>query len=126
MKRLCNCGDEWKEGDLPIGYSAPCDSPKEQCGCESRIKICIHNVPNLEDGRYVKSSFIFAEDNGTAYYIDDLGGEISFGQQPLFINNFDWENTAIKRATVYDFANHKGYVYDPDGALMSFELSEVV
>lgn len=97
----------------------PCDEN------HTNIKICAFVVPTLEEGRYFKNSFIFVQEDDSVYFISDDRSEIPFGSRPKFIENFDPEDSAnkFKSTVVYDVVNQAGYVYDPEGNMMTMSLT---
>ena len=43
---------------------------------------------------------------------------------PMFIDNFNPDDKAVPRQTVYDFANNKAYVFNPEGEYRTFQLTD--
>ena len=98
----------------------PCDEN------HTNVKICAFVVPTLEEGRYFKNSFIFVQEDDSVYFISDDRSEIPFGSRPKFIEDFDPTATDIhyKSTIVYDVKNSVGYIYDPEGRMVTISLTE--
>jgi len=129
----CNCGQPQKLCRCPLTKK---EGPKRACikectdcdqciPCESLVKICSFVVPTLEDGQRYRNSFIYNQGDDSVYYITDDNTPIRFGASPMFIDDFQPSARVIPRQMVFDFLNNKAYVFAPDGAVKSFNLSEV-
>lgn len=120
-KKLCRCP---QKGEAPQrAYIAECTDCDPCRPCESMVKICSFVAPTLTEGQRFRNSFIYNQEDDTVYYIDDSGTPTRFGSSPMFIDNFNPDDRKIPRQTVYDFANNKAYVYDPEGNYRSFDLT---
>lgn len=106
-----------------VGFCDVCDPCKEN---HSEARICAFVVPSLEEGRYFKNSFIFAQDEDAVYFITEERSEIPFGSRPKFIDNFDPEDSLsnFKNSVVYDMAKHIAYIYGKDGNYLTFPITD--
>lgn len=131
----CNCshcGQERKLCRCPLNKEAqPQRAHIEQCTdcdpckpCESMVKICSFVAPTLEEGQVFRNSFVYNQEDDAVYYITNDGTPIRFGASPMFIDNFQPEDRAIPRQTVYDFANNIAYVYNTEGEYRTFTLTD--
>lgn len=93
--------------------------------CESMVRICAFVVPSLDEGRWFRNSFIFAQDVESTYYISDNGDEIPFGKGVIFRDDFDPVEDSFRGQIVADFSKKLGYVFNQEGKVMSFELKEI-
>lgn len=127
----CNCNYRAKESPEEIvskvrkGTVKFCDVCDPCNECVTNVKICAFVVPTLEEGRYFKNSFIFVQEDDSVYFISDDRSEIPFGSRPKFIDDFDPTATDIhyKSTVVYDVKNGAGYIYDPEGKMVTFSLT---
>lgn len=127
----CNCQHRAAESPEKIvskvkkGTVKFCDICDPCNECVTNVKICAFVVPTLEEGRYFKNSFIFVQEDDSVYFISDDRNEIPFGSRPKFIEDFDPTDGAIhyKSTVVYDVKNLAGYVYDPEGNMMTMALT---
>lgn len=127
----CNCQHRAAESPEQIvskvkkGTVKFCDVCDPCNECVTNVKICAFVVPTLEEGRYFKNSFIFVQEDDSVYFISDDRSEIPFGSRPKFIEDFDPTDAAVhfKSTVVYDVKNHAGYVYDPEGNMVSIALT---
>lgn len=124
----CNCGQPPKLCRCPsnkpqrafIENCTDCDPCKP---CESMVKICSFVVPNLDEGKAFRNSFIYNQDDDSVYYITDDTTPIRFGSSPMFIDYYQPESRTPERQVVYDFESNKAYVYGPDGSYRTFDLT---
>jgi len=121
----CNCNQPKTDGPKRKGVVKFCDICDPCNEAKSNVRLCAFVVPTLEEGRYYRNSFIFVEEDDSVYYISDDRSEIPFGSRPKFIEDFDPTDAAIhyKSTVVYDVKNHAGYVYDPEGNMVSIALT---
>ena len=127
----CNCQHRAAESPEKIvskvkkGTVKFCDICDPCNECATNVKICAFVVPTLEEGRYFRNSFIFVQEDDSVYFISDDRSEIPFGARPKFIDDFDPTDGAIhyKSTVVYDVKNLAGYVYDPEGNMMTMALT---
>lgn len=127
----CNCQHRAAESPEKIvskvkkGTVKFCDICDPCNECVTNVKICAFVVPTLEEGRYFKNSFIFVQEDDSVYFISDDRSEIPFGSRPKFIEDFDPTDAAVhyKSTVVYDVKNHAGYVYDPEGNMVTIALT---
>lgn len=112
----CRC--QMKEGPRKANMKF-CDVCDPCSANESNVKLCAYVVPNLEEGRYYRNSFIFSQEDDTAYYISPDRSEIPFGSRPLFLDDADPTTLNKKNTVVYDVKNKKAYVFGPDGSYMT-------
>lgn len=121
-ERLCRCPKG--KGEAPKrAYIAECTDCDPCRPCESMVKICSFVAPTLTEGQRFRNSFIYNQEDDSVYYIDDAGTPTRFGSSPMFIDNFNPDDRKIPRQTVFDFANNKAYVYDPEGDYITVDLS---
>ncbi len=127
----CNCQHRAAESPEQIvskvkkGTVKFCDVCDPCNECVTNVKICAFVVPTLEEGRYFKNSFIFVQEDDSVYFISDDRSEIPFGSRPKFIEDFDPTDSAIhyKSTVVYDVKNGAGYVYDPEGNMVTISMT---
>lgn len=127
----CNCQHRAAESPEQIvskvkkGTVKFCDVCDPCNECVTNVKICAFVVPTLEEGRYFKNSFIFVQEDDSVYFITDDRSEIPFGSRPKFIDDFDPNDSAIhfKNTVVYDVKNGAGYVYDPEGNMVTISMT---
>lgn len=120
-KKLCRCP---QKGEAPKrAYIAECTDCDPCRPCESMVKICSFVAPTLTEGQRFRNSFVYNQEDDSVYYIDDSGTPTRFGSSPMFIDNFNPDDRAIPRQTVFDFANNKAYIYDPEGNYITVGLS---
>lgn len=127
----CNCQHRAAESPEQIvskvkkGTVKFCDVCDPCNECVTNVKICAFVVPTLEEGRYFKNSFIFVQEDDSVYFISDDRSEIPFGSRPKFIEDFDPTDAAVhfKSTVVYDVKNQAGYVYDPEGSMVTIALT---
>lgn len=127
----CNCQHRAAESPEQIvskvkkGTVKFCDVCDPCNECVTNVKICAFVVPTLEEGRYFKNSFIFVQEDDSVYFISDDRSEIPFGSRPKFIEDFDPTDAAVhfKSTVVYDVKNQAGYVYDPEGNMVTIALT---
>lgn len=127
----CNCQHRAAESPEKIvskvkkGTVKFCDVCDPCNECVTNVKICAFVVPTLEEGRYFKNSFIFVQEDDSVYFISDDRSEIPFGSRPKFVENFDPTDPTVnyKSTVVYDVTNQAGYVYDPEGNMMTMALT---
>lgn len=127
----CNCQHRAAESPEQIvskvkkGTVKFCDVCDPCNECVTNVKICAFVVPTLEEGRYFKNSFIFVQEDDSVYFISDDRSEIPFGSRPKFIDDFDPTDAAVhfKSTVVYDVKNQAGYVYDPEGNMVTIALT---
>lgn len=120
-ERLCRCPK--KEG-TPRAYIAECTDCDPCRPCESMVKICSFVAPTLTEGQRFRNSFVYNQEDDSVYYIADDGTPTRFGSSPMFINAFNPDDRKIPRQTVFDFANQKAYIYDPEGNYITVNLSK--
>lgn len=121
-KKLCRCPK--KSTETPErAYIAECTDCDPCRPCESMVKICSFVAPTLTEGQRFRNSFVYNQEDDSVYYIADDGTPTRFGSSPMFINAFNPDDRKIPRQTVYDFANNKAYVYDPEGNYITVDLS---
>lgn len=119
---LCRCP---KKGETPQrAYIAGCTDCDPCHPCESMVKICSFVAPTLTEGQRFRNSFVYNQEDDSVYYISDDGTPTRFGSSPMFIDNFNPDDRAIPRQTVYDFANNKAYVFNPEGEYRTFQLTD--
>lgn len=130
---LCNgCGQPVRTCRCPLKKPHKC--PERACvqscsdcdpcqPCESMVKICSFTVPDLEEGRTFRNSFIYNQEDDSVYYITDDGSPIRFGSSPMFIDNFQPDDRKIPRQVVFDFVSNKAYIYDPEGNYITVDLA---
>lgn len=120
-KKLCRCP---QKGEAPKrAYIAECTDCDPCRPCESMVKICSFVAPTLTEGQRFRNSFVYNQEDDSVYYIDDSGTPTRFGSSPMFIDNFNPDDRAIPRQTVFDFVNNKAYIYDPEGNYITVGLS---
>lgn len=121
----CNCNQPKTDGPQRRGVVKFCDICDPCNEAKSDVRLCAFVVPTLEEGRYYRNSFIFVEEDDSVYYISDDRSEIPFGSRPKFIDDFDPTDAAIhyKSTVVYDVKNQAGYVYDPEGNMVTIALT---
>ena len=127
----CNCQHRAAESPEQIvskvkkGTVKFCDVCDPCNECVTNVKICAFVVPTLEEGRYFKNSFIFVQEDDSVYFISDDRSEIPFGSRPKFIDDFDPTDAAVhfKSTVVYDVKNGAGYVYDPEGNMVTISMT---
>lgn len=127
----CNCQHRAAESPEQIvskvkkGTVKFCDVCDPCNECVTNVKICAFVVPTLEEGRYFKNSFIFVQEDDSVYFISDDRSEIPFGSRPKFIDDFDPNDAAVhfKSTVVYDVKNGAGYVYDPEGNMVTISMT---
>lgn len=119
----CRCNQPNPNRKAVVGFCDVCDPCTEN---HSEARICAFVVPSLEEGRYFKNSFIFAQDEDAVYFITEERSEIPFGSRPKFIDNFDPEDplSDFKNAVVYDMVKHIAYIYGKDGNYLTFPITE--
>lgn len=121
-ERLCRCPKG--KGEAPKrAYIAECTDCDPCRPCESMVKICSFVAPTLTEGQRFRNSFVYNQEDDSVYYIDDAGTPTRFGSSPMFIDNFNPDDRKIPRQTVFDFANNKAYVYDPEGDYVTVDLA---
>lgn len=122
-ERLCRC--PIGKGEAPRrAYIAECTDCDPCRPCKSMVKICSFVAPTLTEGQRFRNSFIYNQEDDSVYYISDDGTPTRFGSSPMFIDNFNPDDRAIPRQTVYDFANNKAYVFNPEGEYRTFLLTD--
>lgn len=123
-KKLCRCPKKSTETpEAPQrAYIAECTDCDPCRPCESMVKICSFVTPTLTEGQRFRNSFVYNQEDDSVYYISDDGTPTRFGSSPMFIDNFNPEDKAIPRQTVFDFANQKAYIYDPEGNYITVNL----
>ena len=120
---LCRCPKE--KGEAPKrAYIAECTDCDPCQPCESMVKICSFVTPTLTEGQRFRNSFVYNQEDDSVYYISDDGTPTRFGSSPMFIDNFNPDDKAVPRQTVYDFANNKAYVFNPEGEYRTFQLTD--
>lgn len=120
-KKLCRCP---QKGEAPQrAYIAECTDCDPCRPCESMVKICSFVAPTLTEGQRFRNSFIYNQEDDTVYYIDNSGTPTRFGSSPMFIDNFNPDDRKIPRQTVFDFANNKAYIYNPEGDCTTVDLA---
>lgn len=121
-ERLCRCPKG--KGEAPKrAYIAECTDCDPCRPCKSMVKICSFVAPTLTEGQKFRNSFVYNQEDDSVYYIDDAGTPTRFGSSPMFIDNFNPDDRKIPRQTVFDFANNKAYVYDPEGDYITVDLT---
>lgn len=121
-QRLCRC--PIGKGDTPRrAYIAECTDCDPCRPCKSMVKICSFVTPTLTEGQRFRNSFVYNQEDDSVYYISDDGTPTRFGSSPMFIDNFNPEDKAVPRQTVYDFANNIAYVFNPEGKYRTFQLT---
>lgn len=122
-ERLCRCPKG--KGEAPKrAYIAECTDCDPCRPCESMVKICSFVTPTLTEGQRFRNSFVYNQEDDSVYYISDDGTPTRFGSSPMFIDNFNPDDKAVPRQTVYDFANNKAYVFNPEGEYRTFQLTD--
>lgn len=120
-KKLCRCPK--KSTETPErAYIAECTDCDPCRPCESMVKICSFVTPTLTEGQRFRNSFVYNQEDDSVYYIADDGTPTRFGSSPMFINAFNPDDRKIPRQTVFDFANQKAYIYDPEGNYITVDL----
>ena len=120
---LCRCPKG--KGETPNrAYIAECTDCDPCRPCESMVKICSFVTPTLTEGQRFRNSFVYNQEDDSVYYISDDGTPTRFGSSPMFIDNFNPDDKAVPRQTVYDFANNKAYVFNPEGEYRTFQLTD--
>lgn len=124
-KKLCRCPKKSTETlEAPQrAYIAECTDCDPCRPCESMVKICSFVTPTLTEGQRFRNSFVYNQEDDSVYYISDDGTPTRFGSSPMFIDNFNPEDKAIPRQTVFDFANQKAYVFNPEGNYITVNLA---
>lgn len=121
-ERLCRCPKG--KGEAPKrAYIAECTDCDPCRPCESMVKICSFVTPTLTEGQRFRNSFVYNQEDDSVYYISDDGTPTRFGSSPMFINAFNPDDRKIPRQTVFDFANQKAYIYDPEGNYITVDLA---
>ena len=121
-ERLCRCPKG--KGEAPKrAYIAECTDCDPCRPCESMVKICSFVTPTLTEGQKFRNSFVYNQEDDSVYYISDDGTPTRFGSSPMFINAFNPDDRKIPRQTVFDFANQKAYIYDPEGNYITVDLA---
>lgn len=121
-QRLCRCPKG--KGEAPKrAYIAECTDCDPCRPCESMVKICSFVTPTLTEGQRFRNSFVYNQEDDSVYYISDDGTPTRFGSSPMFIDNFNPEDKAIPRQTVFDFANNKAYIFNPEGEYVTVDLA---
>lgn len=121
-QRLCRCPKG--KGEAPKrAYIAECTDCDPCRPCESMVKICSFVTPTLTEGQRFRNSFVYNQEDDSVYYISDDGTPTRFGSSPMFIDNFNPEDKAIPRQTVFDFANNKAYIFNPEGEYITVDLA---
>lgn len=121
-QRLCRCPKG--KGEAPKrAYIAECTDCDPCRPCESMVKICSFVTPTLTEGQKFRNSFVYNQEDDSVYYISDDGTPTRFGSSPMFINAFNPDDRKIPRQTVFDFANQKAYIYDPEGNYITVNLA---
>ena len=123
-KKLCRCPKKSTETpEAPQrAYIAECTDCDPCRPCESMVKICSFVTPTLTEGQRFRNSFVYNQEDDSVYYISDDGTPTRFGSSPMFIDNFNPEDKAIPRQTVFDFANNKAYIFNPEGEYVTVNL----
>lgn len=120
---LCRCPKG--KGEAPKrAYIAECTDCDPCRPCESMVKICSFVTPTLTEGQRFRNSFVYNQEDDSVYYISDDGTPTRFGSSPMFIDNFNPDDKAVPRQTVYDFTNNKAYVFNPEGEYRTFQLTD--
>lgn len=121
--KLCRCPNKsaWTPERAYIAECTDCDPCRP---CESMVKICSFVAPTLTEGQRFRNSFVYNQEDDSVYYIADDGTPTRFGSSPMFINAFNPDDRKIPRQTVFDFANQKAYIYDPEGNYITVNLSK--
>lgn len=124
-KKLCRCPKKSTETpEAPQrAYIAECTDCDPCRPCESMVKICSFVTPTLTEGQRFRNSFVYNQEDDSVYYISDDGTPTRFGSSPMFIDNFNPEDKAIPRQTVFDFANNKAYIFNPEGSYVTVDLA---
>ena len=122
-EQLCRCPKG--KGEAPKrAYIAECTGCDPCQPCESMVRICSFVTPTLTEGQRFRNSFVYNQEDDSVYYISDDGTPTRFGSSPMFIDNFNPDDKAVPRQTVYDFANNKAYVFNPEGEYRTFNLTD--
>lgn len=120
-QRLCRCPKG--KGEAPKrAYIAECTDCDPYRPCKSMVKICSFVTPTLTEGQRFRNSFVYNQEDDSVYYISDDGTPTRFGSSPMFIDNFNPEDKAIPRQVVFDFANNKAYIFNPEGEYITIDL----
>jgi len=124
-KKLCRCPKKSTETpEVPQrAYIAECTDCDPCRPCESMVKICSFVTPTLTEGQRFRNSFVYNQEDDSVYYISDDGTPTRFGSSPMFIDNFNPEDKVIPRQTVFDFANNKAYIFNPEGEYVTVDLA---
>lgn len=121
-QRLCRCPKG--KGEAPKrAYIAECTDCDPCRPCESMVKICSFVTPTLTEGQRFRNSFVYNQEDDSVYYISDDGTPTRFGSSPMFIDSFNPDDKAIPRQVVFDFANNKAYVFNPEGEYVTVDLA---
>lgn len=123
-KKLCRCPKGKSSPEAPErAYIAPCTDCDPCRPCKSMVKICSFIAPTLTEAQAFRNSFVYNQEDDSVYYISDDGTPTRFGSSPMFIDNFNPDDKAIPRQTVFDFANNKAYVFNPEGEYITIDLA---
>lgn len=121
-ERLCRCPKG--KGEAPKrAYIAECTDCDPCRPCKSMVKICSFVTPTLTEGQKFRNSFVYNQEDDSVYYISDDGTPTRFGSSPMFIDNFNPDDKQIPRQAVFDFANNKAYIFNPEGEYITVDLA---
>lgn len=123
-KKLCRCPKGKSSPETPErAYIAPCTDCDPCRPCKSMVKICSFIAPTLTEAQAFRNSFVYNQEDDSVYYISDDGTPTRFGSSPMFIDNFNPDDKQIPRQAVFDFANNKAYVFNPEGEYITIDLA---
>lgn len=107
---------------LPVVSPTPCET--SSCASPSNVHICSLVIKKAEDVRKYHNSLVTVEEDGTTYWVDDDGVPVVTYRMPMYIDDFDPATKKVVSNAVYDFKNHKMYVFDPAGDYQIADLKE--
>jgi hypothetical protein len=89
----------------------PCNSGCTGCGNK-----CHEVVDSYADVQEFRNAFVTVRDENAVYHVDEVGNPVAVSRSPIYKDHFVATVGAYKQNIVWDFAEGKFYVYDPDGA----------
>lgn len=108
-------------GSKPVVSPKSCESCNE---CQSNVHICSFVIKKTEDVRKYHNSLVFVEEDNSTYWVDDDGIPVITYRMPMYVDDFDPTKQKVVANTVYDFKNHKMYIFDPAGDYQVADLKE--
>lgn len=107
-----------------------CNNPIQYPGgpdCPVLAEIPVRNVDNPINLKGLRNCFVHVNSTNQTYYIDDQYHRILTWAGPVFYNDYDFRANPLKivGSTVYDFQNKVAGVYDYQGRLVTYPLSEL-